>query len=103
MDFSKLSEQFNAALAENEMLRESYTSMAQAVMAFDDAGWNPGGTVTERGFTLVQLKDIAKKARETTEGNPLLKRGVGLRTSYIFGRGIHFNEQPPRIKRFMDL
>jgi hypothetical protein len=103
MDFSKLSEQFNAALAENEMLRESYTSMAQAVIAFDDAGWNPGGTVTERGFTLVQLKDIAKKARETTEGNPLLKRGVGLRTSYIFGRGIHFNEQPPRIKRFMDL
>jgi hypothetical protein len=103
MDFSQLSEQFNATLAENEMLRESYTSMAQAVLAFDDAGWNPGGAVTERGFTLAQLKDIAEKARQTTEGNPLLKRGSGLRTSYIFGRGIQFSEQPPRIKRFMEL
>ena len=103
MDFSKLSEQFNATLAENELLRESYTSMAQAVLAFDDAGWNPGGAVTERGFTLTQLKDLSRKARETTEGNPLLKRGSGLRTSYIFGRGIHFNEQPPRVKRLMEL
>jgi len=103
MDFSKLSEQFNATLAENEMLRESYTSMAQAVLAFDDAGWNPSGLVTERGFTLTQIKEIAKKARQTSEGNPLLKRGSALRTSYIFGRGIHFNEQPPRVKRLMEL
>ena len=103
MDFSKLSEQFNATLAENEMLRESYTSMAQAVIAFDDAGWNPAGTPTAEGFTLTQLRDIASKTRENTEGNPLLKRGSGLRTSYIFGRGIQFSEQPPRIKRFMEL
>lgn len=103
MDFNKLSEQFNATLAENEMLRESYTSMAQAVIAFDDAGWNPAGTPTAEGFTLTQLRDIASKTRENTEGNPLLKRGSGLRTSYIFGRGIQFSEQPPRIKRFMEL
>mgnify|MGYP006921290380 CR=1 FL=1 len=103
MDFSRLSEQLQAMASENEMLKESYTSMAQAVLAFDDAGWNPGGSPTEKGFTLTQLKDISKKTRETTEGNPLLKRGAGLRTSYIFGRGIQFSEQPPRIKRFMDL
>lgn len=103
MDFNKLSEQFNATLAENEMLRESYTSMAQAVIAFDDAGWNPAGVPTAEGFTLTQLREIASKTRENTEGNPLLKRGSGLRTSYIFGRGIQFSEQPPRIKRFMDL
>lgn len=103
MDFSRLSEQLQAMASENEMLKESYTSMAQAVLAFDDAGWNPGGTPSERGFTLTQLKDIAKKTRQTTEGNPLLKRGSGLRTSYIFGRGIHFNEQPPRVKRLMEL
>lgn len=103
MDFSKLSEQFNATLAENEMLRESYTSMASAVLAFDDNGWNPAGVPTANGFELAELKDMASKCRETTEGNPLLKRGSGLRTSYIFGRGIQFNEQPPRVKKLMEL
>lgn len=95
-------EEVQAALAENEMLRESYASMAQAILAFDDAGWNPiSAGSSGDGFTLQELRDAAKKIREHTEGNPLLKRGCGLRTSYIFGRGVSFSDQPPRIQKYI--
>lgn len=99
---SDFNEELQAQIAENEFLRESYSSMAQAILAFDDAGWNTaqaGGSGD--GFTLQELQDSAKRIRESTEGNPLLKRGCGLRTSYIFGRGVSFADQPPRIQKFI--
>ena len=101
-DLNFLNEQLQASIAENELLRESYSSMAQAVLAFDDAGWNTAGASgSGDGFTLTELKDAAKRIREHTEGNPLLKRGCGLRTSYIFGRGVSFSDQPPRIQKYI--
>jgi hypothetical protein len=103
MDFSKLTEQFAAIANENEMLKESYQSMAQAVLAFDDAGWNEvSAAALEDGFQLQDLKDASKRIRELTEGNPLLKRGAALRTSYVFGKGLSFGELQPRYKRFID-
>ena len=99
MDFS---EELQAQIAENELLRESYSSMAQAILAFDDAGWNTAGASgSGDGFTLQEIQDAAKRIRESTEGNPLLKRGCGLRTSYIFGRGVSFSDQPPRIQKYI--
>jgi len=99
-DFIK---QFEQMTAENELLRESYASMAQAIIQFDDDGWNPLGThFGQEGFTLTELRVAASKIREVTEGNPLLKRGSAMRTSYIFGRGVSFADQPPRIKRLID-
>ncbi len=97
-----LTENLKAMIAENELLRESYSSMAQAVLAFDDAGWNTAGAASSTdGFSLTELQDSAVRIRETTEGNPLLKRGCGLRTSYIFGRGVSFSDQPPRIQKYI--
>lgn len=98
----KFANELQAQIAENEFLRESYSSMAQAVLAFDDAGWNTANASgSGDGFTLNELKDAAKRIREHTEGNPLLKRGCGLRTSYIFGRGVSFSDQPPRIQKYI--
>lgn len=102
MENSELSAEIQAQLAENDFLRESYSSMAQAILAFDDAGWNTANASgSGDGFTLNELKDAAKRIRESTEGNPLLKRGCGLRTSYIFGRGVSFSDQPPRIQKYI--
>lgn len=99
-DFIK---QFEAMTSENELLRESYANMAQAIIAFDDDGWNPLGTHFGRdGFTLSELRVSASKIREVTEGNPLLKRGSAMRTSYIFGRGVSYGDQPPRIRRLIE-
>lgn len=102
MDFSKLTEQFAAIASENEMLKESYQSMAQAVLAFDDSGWNEvSSAATEDGFPLADLKDASKRIRELTEGNPLLKRGAALRTSYIFGKGVSFGVLQPRFEKYV--
>ena len=103
MESDKLSEQFAAMASENELLRESYASMAQAVLAFDDAGWNDvSAAANEDGFALQDLKDAATRIREMSEGNPLLKRGSALRTSYIFGKGVSFGILPTRFQRYVD-
>ncbi len=102
-DSGKLSENLQAMISENELLRESYASMAAAILTFEDNGWNDLATSTGTdGFDLTALQDAAKRIRETTEGNPLLKRGCGLRTSYIFGRGVSFADQPPRVQKFIN-
>ena len=104
MDFKKLSEEFAAMSQENELLKESYSSMATAILAFDDAGWNTVSSATSNGsFTLDELQKAAARIRETSEGNPLLKRGCGLRTSYIFGRGVEFGNLQPRFQKVFDL
>ena len=103
MDFNKLTEQFQAMASENELLRESYASMAQAIMSFDDQGWNEIRPATvEDGFALTDLKHASKKIRELTEGNPLLKRGAALRTSYIFGKGVSFGVLQPRFQKIFE-
>jgi hypothetical protein len=103
MDFSKLTEQFESIANENELLRESYSSMAHAMLAFEDKGWEiPGYTSQSTGFKLNELQDVSARIRETSEGNPLLKRGCGLRTSYIFGRGVEFGELAPRYLKIVE-
>lgn len=103
MDFSKLTEQFEAMASENALLRESYADMAKAILAFDDQGWNEISPATiEDGFALTDLKHATKKIRELTEGNPLLKRGSALRTSYIFGKGVSFGTLQPRFQRVIE-
>ena len=103
MDAKKILQDFEALAAENEFLKESYASMAQAIMAFDDAGWSPiNEQLQQSGFNLQELRASAATIREITEGNPLLKRGCAMRTSYVFGRGVTFGSQPPRIQRLIN-
>lgn len=101
MAFDNVSDELQALIADNELLKESYASMAQAVLAFDDKGWNTINSTTE-GFDLQDLQDVAARIRETADGNPLLKRGSGLRSSYIFGRGVAFGDLPPRVQKNID-
>lgn len=98
-DYKTLYEQ---SVSNNEFLQESYASMAQAVLAMDDKGWEPiNANAGEDSFSLSHLQRVSLHIREVCEGNPLLKRGSGLRSSYIFGRGVSFSEQPPRIMKLM--
>lgn len=74
----------------DNLLLESYNNMAQALLSIEDEGWSLLGVQRTVGdaFTIEQLQLLAEKLTEKTDGNPLLKRGFGLRTSYIFGRGV---------------
>jgi hypothetical protein len=102
VDNSELSDRLNQSLSENEFLKESYDSMARAILDFDDRGWSPIAAQNgEDNFSLEHMQRAARHIREVSEGNPLLKRGSSLRTSYIFGRGVSFSEQPPRIQKFI--
>jgi hypothetical protein len=102
MDNSELSQRLQESLSENEFLAESYSSMAHALLELEDKGWAPLNAATEADkFSLQHLQQSARHIREVAEGNPLLKRGSGLRSSYIFGRGVSFSEQPPRITKLM--
>jgi hypothetical protein len=103
MESENISEKLYAMASENELLKESYASMAAAVLAFDDKGWNDVSVAAgTAGFVLQELKDAAARIREMSEGNPLLKRGSALRSSYVFGKGVSFGILPSRFQKFVD-
>jgi hypothetical protein len=101
-DVSDVSQRLYESISENEFLRESYSSMAAALLELEDKGWAPLNAASESDrFSLQHIQQASRHIREVAEGNPLLKRGSSLRSSYVFGRGVSFSEQPPRIAKIM--
>jgi hypothetical protein len=91
-------------LTNYDLFDESYDNMARALLALDDKGWSPLGELSTEldAFSLTTLKDLAKELAERVDGNPLLKRGLGLRTSYVFGKGVEFDNVSARVKELID-
>jgi hypothetical protein len=90
---------------DQQALQESYSQMAASMLNIEDEGWTKLGIHFDDtdAFTLTQLHLLSKALIERTDGNPLLKRGLGLRTSYIFGRGLEIgNLSSQRIKNLID-
>ena len=87
-----------------DLFDESYDNMARALLALDDKGWSPLGELSTEldAFSLTTLKELAKELAERVDGNPLLKRGLGLRTSYVFGKGVEFDNISARIKELIE-
>jgi hypothetical protein len=92
--------------AGSEFLRESYEAAAAAILAIqsEDEGWSVINQMREHdGFAIHHLKEIYRKAKLQTKGNPLLKRGFTLRCSYVWGRGIEIvGNVPPRFQAKID-
>jgi hypothetical protein len=86
-----------------ELLQESYNRMAEVMLSIEDDGWTLLGLENPHSssFSLEMLHALSERLTEKTDGNPLLKRGLGLRTSYIFGRGVDI--QDVSSKRVQDL
>lgn len=83
--------EIDKALADDERLNESYQQMAAALMAMkaDEEGWIPLTRLNDDdGFGLEAIQDISEAAELQTTGNPLLKRGLTLRTANVWGRGM---------------
>jgi hypothetical protein len=90
---------------DQKALEESYSQMAASMLSIEDEGWTKLGVDFNGNdaFTLTQLHLLSKALIERTDGNPLLKRGLGLRTSYIFGRGVEMsNVSSARIRGLID-
>lgn len=69
----------------NAILKESYADLE--MLYRDDAGWRRIGE-EEGQFTLAGRRRIAALADLYTTGNALIKRGVKLRTAYVWGQGV---------------
>lgn len=66
--------------------------MADIQLAIDDIGWKPLG-IDQDGEELSKeaLTDASDLLRATLVVNPLIKRGIAVRTSYIWGKGVRFD------------
>ena len=69
----------------NELLVESYADLE--ALYRDDLGWQRIGTEKTR-FSSDGRKVIAELADLFATGNALIKRGINLRISYVWGRGV---------------
>lgn len=76
------------AQIEIERLQES---LADIVLAIDDRGWKPLGDDTDvNEIPLKSVKDTALITRGLLVANPIIKRGIAVRTSYVHGQGCIF-------------
>lgn len=84
-DTAALAEQLQAERDTVEYLRES---LADLQLAMDDVGWRRLIAAGEREFTRDGLRSITAACRLFGIKNPLIKRGLLLRTAYVFGQGV---------------
>jgi len=90
---------------ELETVNESYGDAIRQLMAFESAGFEIYGWATgEHGFTLGQLTMTARELRERTDTNSLLKRGLEIRCSFMFGTGYEIETGDKTVsKRIQDI
>jgi hypothetical protein len=60
---------------------------AERLLAVEDAGWARIGEGTSGQFTRQQLREITVRCR-LAQWNPLIGRGLELRTAYVHGSGV---------------
>lgn len=83
------------ARAENQVLANGLEivqeNMADVVLALDNQGWNPMGEDLDMSeVPLSTIKKTSRTTRSLVVINPLAKRGVSVRTAYIWGNGVEF-------------
>lgn len=77
--------ELNAERQLRQLLQESYADLE--ALYRDDIGWQRIGAEQSR-FTPEGRAKIAALADLSATGNALIKRGVALRTSYVWGQGV---------------
>lgn len=79
-------------LALSTSQRGELTALAEAFdraeLALEDAGWARMTGEAEAGFSPEGLRKASKVSRAMVVTNPLMRRGVALRTAYIWGAGV---------------
>lgn len=78
---------------QNGRLSESLTQV-QTMFEREDRGWGRNFFMAEGeyGLTLMDLREWGDQIRNAMVGNPLIKRGLLLRTSYIWQDGIQYRK-----------
>jgi hypothetical protein len=82
---AEAAEQLQAAANDLQLLTES---LADVELALEDRGWHLLTLNSEREFTRPGLKRAAQLARTMAIVNPLIRRGLNLRTAYVWSGGV---------------
>ncbi len=84
-EVSRLSSELRAEQEQNLLLTES---LADLQLAIEDVGWRSINSQVELDFSPQSRKALRALCRSMSIANPLLKRGVTVRTGYIWGQGV---------------
>lgn len=82
---AEISTELAALRAENTLLQES---MADLQLAAEDRGWQQLSFKLEQEFSRAGLTSVIRNCRFMAIASPLIKRGVLLRTGYVWGDGV---------------
>ncbi|XAZ30662.1 hypothetical protein AAHB34_16075 [Paenarthrobacter ureafaciens] len=72
-------------------LDEAKENLARLQLMYEDTGWESLTAIGQREFTREGLNRNAELCRVMFVANPLMKRGLGIRASYVFGQGVEIN------------
>lgn len=91
---ARIHEQVAALAKDNSRLRESLEQV-EMMFAKEDVGWRVlYGMTEEFGMTLEELKHWSLQIKNAQVGNPHIKNGLRLRTSYVWQGGIQYKGVP---------
>lgn len=99
----EMAEEINAYRQAAEVMQES---MARLEADMSEPGWIRMTTEGEQEFSREGLKRITAVCRIMAYKNPLIKRGLSLRNSYVWSQGVEIAARDPKIndeiQRFLD-
>ncbi|MGC0237288.1 hypothetical protein [Arthrobacter sp. SD76] len=72
-------------------LETAQENLARLQLMYEDAGWESVTSMGRTDFSRDGLTRNAELCRVMFVANPLLKRGLGIRASYVFGQGVEIN------------
>lgn len=81
--------------AERDLVETLSESLADAQLALEDRGWQSMRWAAAREFDREGLRQAAGTARVMAIVNPLIRRGLALRTSYVWGQGVQIAVRDP--------
>jgi hypothetical protein len=94
----QLREQLAVAVNNLELADDQISeSWADVELAFEDQGWWRLTSLAQYEFSRQGLARAADVARVNVVVNPLINRGVALRTAYVWGQGISISARDPEI------
>ena len=64
--------------------------LADAILAFEDIGWEPLGAPLKEEIPQETIQEFSKLCRALVAVNPLVKNAVAVRTAYIWGKDIEY-------------
>lgn len=98
----ELADTLESQALEIERLKETMTQRALDLESLDWTRLVGYDQDDVEGLTLQSLYSLSQKLRELASINPLHVRGAQLRHSYVFGRGMDFNEIKPGTQAVID-